>query len=151
MDHRYFNKTCLTCDPSPYHRHPSSPGGQPWVAPVPPWHLPPRAWPNSVDPNGVLLSQTGTPGLNISTGLSRLSPLTGPGQHAAHNLPWLEVPVKDHAVGHSQGRPIPANVVARISRTGGSRSTTTLIKSYEWFITVLEHLINTMNYYTAGE
>ena len=33
----------------------------------------------------------------------------------AHNPPSLEVPVKEHAARPSQGRPIPANVAARVS------------------------------------
>ena len=99
VDQRCFNKTCLTCDPSSYHRHPSSPEGQPWVAPVPPWHLPPRAWPNSVDPNGVLLSQTGTPAkLNYPLGSQDYHRLPDQGSMPCITLPSLVVPTEEHKV-----------------------------------------------------
>ena len=61
-----------------------------------------------------LLSQTGTPEKQLNWA-HRVIAAYRARVARAHNPPSLEVPVEEHAIRPSQGRPIPANVVARVS------------------------------------
>src|SRR3989337_827156 len=90
-----------------YHRQSSSPGVKPWVAPC---HL---VTPATVvaklncPKRGRVPKQLNWAHRVIAAYLIRVA--------HTHNPPSLEVLVEEHAIRPSQGRPIPANVVARIS------------------------------------
>ena len=100
---------------SSYHRHPSSPGGQPWVALVPirapaTAHVAKLCRPKrgSTIPNGDSWVY-----LNNPVGFQDYRRLPGQGSMPHITFPGMVISAKDHTVRQSQGRPIPANVVAR--------------------------------------
>jgi hypothetical protein len=61
-----------------------------------------------------LLSQTGTPAKQLNWA-HRVIAVYLIRAARTHNPPSLEVPMKEHAASPGQGRPIPANVAARVS------------------------------------